>query len=89
MRHRTTPAVIHGLQGCSSERFLVRAILQNFAENFESFQIHELLGDEGIGKFLLQHLGVGVADAERKQGADVAENRLPDWQRNLVNILVR
>ena len=62
--NRPAGAIVQRLQRRPLERLFVRAILQNPAEHIEPFQIHELLGDERIGKFLLQYLRIRVTDTE-------------------------
>ena len=48
-----------------------------------------MLPDKLIPKLRLQHFRIRIPDAEGNQRADVAENRLPDERRKLVNVLVR
>ena len=82
-------AVVHWSQRDALERLCVRAIFQNLGEHIEPLQVNELLRDELIREFLLQHLRVRVADAKREQRADVAKNRMPDGKWNLINVLMR
>jgi hypothetical protein len=56
---------------------------------FETVKIGKRTGGNRATEFLLHQFGISIADPERDQGAHVAEHRLPNGVRQLVNVLVR
>lgn len=64
MGNRPAMLVRHWLHRHASEWFPVRAVFQYFSEHIKPFQINKLLRDEHVGKLLLQHLSIRIADAK-------------------------
>ena len=71
-----------------TEGFPVGAVRQELHDRLVTVKISKDTGWECHAKFLFHYLGVWMADPKGNEGSYIAENRLPDRERKLVNVLM-
>ena len=76
-------------QSLSTERLQVRAVLHQLHEHFIALEVNEVGRREGVTELAGEDFCIRVADAEGNDRPDIAEDSLPDWKRNLVDVLMR
>ena len=77
-----------GREGLRAERFASLAVLGETRDDLEAVKADESFHRVALAEFSLQDLGIGIADTEGNEGADVSKDCTAHRERHLLDVLV-